>query len=1372
MEQSAYETFRGGTEVDMMDMDDKVKGAHLRGKKYTVSQNGLCPRCGNSNRLYVILDKLFPMGDMPEILHTLIAKGRAILWSSQEKEGYRDPPTFLCRGFCPPDPLGAGFNVNWGNVSLNQILESLDRPVQAINPVSSQEKSCIQGSSQDELSDNPIQVLDEFRGEKSDDERNTTETSVMQSSSDKEEETEEDDDDDDELDEEELIKQMLAKEQQKLSQENNHDEDDDNDDDNDDNDNEEVEASSAPSHSEDFSEQTTTATIVVSSTTTVTSSIAETVSSTTTSKTASSTQSSYPVSSTGRCPYCGASDVKYIIVVSESTKDTELPQSLQQLLKSNHAFKMAKGDSEPPSFQCQKCQYGFNLNWSKTNLEQIFGLPPTTSAPSTTTPAPHKSTAAMPYQSAEPYVTPAAYPPYPRPSVPPPGYPPPVGIPPPVAYHGYPPTYPSYYGSYYPPPPIPPPVGSYPPYSPVVPPPRIPPPGIRPPGIPPPGILPPGIPPPGIPPPGIPPPGVPPPGVPPPGYPPPTVPPIPPPAAAWGSYPYARPMYNTPPRYPPPTSPGYLPPQGGRPYHLPPQQVRPPRPARPWYQPAVSSGMSAPPAAAAVPTQQESSAEQTEEGENSKVAAARFEMVLNQIDKAKARVRHEKELMIEFQKEVLGTTAADTEKAYQQYGDEPNALTDEGQKVPEYEEKPPGDEDTGFGSNVIITESLEQTKIADSSKITSAVEHSASLPEPMSVDISENPEVATRESDAETNDVVESAVVITDHDSKKDMEDDDVENDLPETVETSPKETVPSRGGRSGRSKQQDKLPDVPAVAAARQTRRSRRSEPANSTEDTDSTAAEEEAVAATGRSRRSRKTRPPSRGVKKLDIGAAQGEEEHGDVGVSDIEMGESSDMLSQSSAVPQTESDSQEVPSESLPSSSETETAPAAVTAIARPQRGRATRGRKRKQGSLEKEAVVSGPPTRKSRRVVADDMTTEERHSEESEEVEYEQMSVETPVVKCQEEDAKMATTSPEVGRSVSAVNQPVLDEDMTTEDSNVVQSEEETTSVSQEPAKPDTETRTGRRQKRKPVQIPQEPDEVITCESTTTPQREEGTVTIQEEDGAQEAEKTTSNRRTRRSTPRNVPQETEKTASRRQTRKSLQMHSQESGAPDTEQQINSNETPESDTLGDDNKLTDSQPSVFVEQKEITSDTYQENEGKANRRTRKSRKSSASSEDASASTRVDVYSSQECDTLMASEEAASNRQTRSRKPPALRKTKATKSDTSIVEEDESTPPTRKSRRSLSSNEDTTTTDVQLSVEPTTPKDSVSSRQTRRNKSTPTAQETTGLSQESDNLTAEGDIEEEDSITPQRRASRKIAPVEPTGTVTKRVTRNRQKK
>lgn len=56
--------------VDGMDMEEKVKGAHLRGQKYTVSQDGLCPRCGNSNRLYVILDKyvfLFIFCKLPKV---------------------------------------------------------------------------------------------------------------------------------------------------------------------------------------------------------------------------------------------------------------------------------------------------------------------------------------------------------------------------------------------------------------------------------------------------------------------------------------------------------------------------------------------------------------------------------------------------------------------------------------------------------------------------------------------------------------------------------------------------------------------------------------------------------------------------------------------------------------------------------------------------------------------------------------------------------------------------------------------------------------------------------------------------------------------------------------------------------------------------------------------------------------------------------------------------------------------------------------------------------------------------------------------------------------------------------------------------------
>ena len=56
------------------------------------------------------------------------------LWqtSTQHFVFPKDPPTFLWRGFCPPDPLGAGFNVDWNRVSVNEILESLDNPIQVM----------------------------------------------------------------------------------------------------------------------------------------------------------------------------------------------------------------------------------------------------------------------------------------------------------------------------------------------------------------------------------------------------------------------------------------------------------------------------------------------------------------------------------------------------------------------------------------------------------------------------------------------------------------------------------------------------------------------------------------------------------------------------------------------------------------------------------------------------------------------------------------------------------------------------------------------------------------------------------------------------------------------------------------------------------------------------------------------------------------------------------------------------------------------------------------------------------------------------------------------------------------------------------------
>lgn len=153
-----------------------------------------------------------------------------------------------------------------------------------------------------------------------------------------------DDYDDDELDEEELIKQMLAKEQQKLSEANS---DEDNNDKEDKNASDDDKAQDVCSDSEDspeFSEQNSLTSDSVDPKVMTTTASTKHTPSTTSSNTAKTPESQYPVSSSGRCPYCGSTDVKYIIVVSDNTHDTKLPPSLQMLLKGNHAFKMAKGE--------------------------------------------------------------------------------------------------------------------------------------------------------------------------------------------------------------------------------------------------------------------------------------------------------------------------------------------------------------------------------------------------------------------------------------------------------------------------------------------------------------------------------------------------------------------------------------------------------------------------------------------------------------------------------------------------------------------------------------------------------------------------------------------------------------------------------------------------------------------------------------------------------------------------------------------------------------------------------------------------------------------------------------------------------------------
>lgn len=192
----------------------------------------------------------------------------------------------------------------------------------------------------------------------------------------------------------------------------------------------------------------------------------------------------------------------------------------------------------------------------------------------------------------------------------------------------------------------------------------------------------PGLPPPGIPPPAIPRPALPPPRV-PPVYPAPAVSSIPPPTSpVMSNYAHSQSMPQVNSRYAPTSASGYRPPPVRLPSYPTQQHVRPQRPGVPqsWYQtPGYSAATATATAQQNVATGQEAAGDVVND-----VAAARFEMVLNQIDRAKARVRNEKDKMIEFQ------------KAVQQLNEEPNALTDEGQKMPEFEEKPPGDEDIGL----------------------------------------------------------------------------------------------------------------------------------------------------------------------------------------------------------------------------------------------------------------------------------------------------------------------------------------------------------------------------------------------------------------------------------------------------------------------------------------------------------------------------------------------------------------------------------------------------------------------------------------------------------------------------------------------------
>lgn len=655
-----------------------------------------------------------------------------------------------------------------------------------------------------------------------------------------------------------------------------------------------------------------------------------------------------------------------------------------------------------------------------------------------------------------------------------------------------------------------------------------------------------------------------------------------------------------------------------------------------------------------------------------------------------------------------------------------------------------------FGSSEVISESSALEKDAELPLNASVSENSASLSEVDPSGFTEQTDTFIRENDAiardiETlprdsvattaNDAVmrdlsddSETVAVTSNitrkavtDASEELNKDSTTEDEPETLKTTTR-AAPTRRGRSGRSTRQEKLSSPPTAVPTRQTRRSRRSEPTDIAEDAHSTSFEEEIMPVTGKTRKSRMTKPVSEKQNRLGMRNDNQESMQGGVDTSDTDIGESSDVLSQSSSVvPQTESDSVPPgPSDSLPSSSETE---AADVDVARQQPRRQTRGRKRMPV-----ATIAEPSFKKARQQAAE----EEEHNKdkasgvggglvENPPIVTSGGDVEMADVRAAEEESPRLPSRQEIENVAMDTGKEEL-----TELSEGVESAEVTQERKKQPAK----TRTKRQTRKSAVQPPQEPELLPAKESLVSPPTEGAT----HECEASSAEVSSTYRRTRKSTPQNVTPETAKGASNRRTRKSAELAFSEPDTSDIEQGTDNVKTQfSSSSEGEINKSED----IQEEEEEVKPPSPpQQKDENPTRRTRQSRNLPMQNEDVPYPQTNDA-------------------------------------DSSALEEDPHTPRTRKTRKSVVANEDSTNVDVQVPVESAMPEENVSSRRPRRIKSKQALKESTDLSQESDEMTAEGDVEEKPTAAaPQRKLSKKMTPVQSPETVTKRVTRARQKK
>lgn len=658
-----------------------------------------------------------------------------------------------------------------------------------------------------------------------------------------------------------------------------------------------------------------------------------------------------------------------------------------------------------------------------------------------------------------------------------------------------------------------------------------------------------------------------------------------------------------------------------------------------------------------------------------------------------------------------------------------------------------------FGSSEVISESSALEKDAELPLNASVSENSASLSEVDPSSFAEEKDAYISENDAIARDIealprdsvvttandtamrdlsdVSETVAVTSNitgkavtDVAEEVNKDSTTQDEPETLKTTTR-AAPARRGRSGRSTRQGKLSSSPTAVPTRQTRRSRRSEPTvtDTTEDAHSTSLEEEITPVSGKTKTSRMTKPVSEKQNRLGMRNDNQESMQGGVDTSDTDIGESSDVLSQSSSVvPQTESDSVPVgPSDSLPSTSETEAADVDVT---RQQPRRQTRSRKRMPV-----ATIAEPSLKKARQHVA-----EEEEQNEEKESGIGDILLDNPAIVTSKGDVEMAdvrAAEEESHRLPSSQEIENVAMDTGKEELTELSESAESAEVTQERKKQPAKTRTKRQTRKSAVHPRLEPEVLPAKESLVSPPTEGAT----HECEASTAEVSSTYRRTRKSTPQNVTPETAKGASNRRTRKSAQLAFPEPDKSDIEQGTDTVKTQfSSSSEGGINKSED----VQKEEEEIKPPSSPPlKDGKPTRRTRQSRNLPMQNED--------VPYPQANDT-----------------------------DSSAVEEDQYTPRTRKTRKSLIPNEDSANIDVQVPVESVMqPEENVSSRRPRRIKSKQAVQESTDLSQESDEMTTEGDVEEKPTAaTPQRKLSKKMTSVHSPETVTKRVTRARQKK